>query len=173
MSGIPEATPGILTMEERADLDRLARSRRTEHRLRQAGSDRAFGCERHSESGDWTRSWMHDRYGLEVAGPLCREAACGSQRNGRSGRRAEVCGGDEQTHPDADGSSAVQGLCPLDGAIAGCCAGRCRCPVYLALPTCAEDRPCRAKILALQLRSLFEMRFLCCGLMSAPPERPC
>ena len=25
---------------------------------------------------------------------------------------------------------------------------------------------------ALQLRFLFEMRFLCCGLMSAPPERP-
>jgi hypothetical protein len=35
MSGIPEATPVILTMEERADLDRLARSTRTEHRLRQ------------------------------------------------------------------------------------------------------------------------------------------
>jgi transposase len=29
MSGIPEATLGILTMEERADLDRLARSRRS------------------------------------------------------------------------------------------------------------------------------------------------
>jgi transposase len=35
MSGIPEATPVVLTMEERADLDRLARSTRTEHRLRQ------------------------------------------------------------------------------------------------------------------------------------------
>ena len=36
---------------------------------------------------------------------------------------------------------------------------------------------CQHKIttvmLALQLRFLFEMRFLCCGLMSAPPERPC
>ena len=27
--------------------------------------------------------------------------------------------------------------------------------------------------LTLQLWFLFEMRFLCCGLMSAPPERPC
>ena len=35
MSSIPEATPVILTMKERADLDRLARSTRTEHRLRQ------------------------------------------------------------------------------------------------------------------------------------------
>jgi len=35
MSSIPEATPVILTIKERADLDRLARSTRTEHRLRQ------------------------------------------------------------------------------------------------------------------------------------------
>src|SRR6201988_682288 len=35
MSRIPEATPVILTMKERADLDRLARSTKTEHRLRQ------------------------------------------------------------------------------------------------------------------------------------------
>ena len=27
--------------------------------------------------------------------------------------------------------------------------------------------------LALQLWFLFDMRFLCCGLMSPPPERPC
>jgi hypothetical protein len=50
---------------------------------------------------------MHDRHGLEVAGPLCREAACGSRRDGRSGRRAEVYGGDEQTHPGVVGSSAA------------------------------------------------------------------
>jgi hypothetical protein len=28
-------------------------------------------------------------------------------------------------------------------------------------------------VLALQLCFLFEMRFLCCGLMSPRPERPC
>ena len=91
MIGIPEATLGILTMEERADLDRLARSRRS---LRQRARivllaangmasrtiGRAVGC----TTGT----------GLEVAGPLCREAACGSRRNGRSGGRAEVYGGD-------------------------------------------------------------------------------
>jgi transposase len=35
MSGIPEATPIILTDEERAELEGLARSTKTEHRLRQ------------------------------------------------------------------------------------------------------------------------------------------
>jgi hypothetical protein len=35
MSGIPEATPIILTDEKRADLEGLARATRTEHRLRQ------------------------------------------------------------------------------------------------------------------------------------------
>jgi hypothetical protein len=35
MSSIPKATPVMLTMEERADLDRSARSTRTERRLRQ------------------------------------------------------------------------------------------------------------------------------------------
>src|SRR6201997_2249509 len=35
MSGIPEATVIILTAEERAELEGLARSTRTEHRLRQ------------------------------------------------------------------------------------------------------------------------------------------
>jgi transposase len=35
MSGIPEATPFILTEAERAELEGLARSAKTEHRLRQ------------------------------------------------------------------------------------------------------------------------------------------
>src|SRR3954451_5011884 len=35
MSGIPEATPVILTAEERAELEALARSTKTEHRPRQ------------------------------------------------------------------------------------------------------------------------------------------
>jgi hypothetical protein len=35
MSGIPEATPVILTVEERSELEGLARSTKTEHRLRQ------------------------------------------------------------------------------------------------------------------------------------------
>ena len=35
MSGIPEATPIILTTEERAQLEGLARSTKTKHRLRQ------------------------------------------------------------------------------------------------------------------------------------------
>ena len=35
MSGIPEATPIILTTEERAELEGLARSTKTEQRLRQ------------------------------------------------------------------------------------------------------------------------------------------
>jgi 3-dehydroquinate dehydratase len=35
MRGIPDATPIILTPEERSELEGLARSTKTEHRLRQ------------------------------------------------------------------------------------------------------------------------------------------
>jgi hypothetical protein len=35
MSSIPEATPITLTQEERAELEGLARSTKTEHRMRQ------------------------------------------------------------------------------------------------------------------------------------------
>jgi hypothetical protein len=38
MSGIPEATPIILTAEERTELEGLDRSTKTEHRLRQRAS---------------------------------------------------------------------------------------------------------------------------------------
>ena len=106
-----------------------------------AGSDRAFGCERHSESGDWTRSAPPVR--SRSGGSAMPRSGLRVSTRRRSGRRAEVYGGDEQTHPDAVGSSAP----------AGCCAGRCRCPVYLALPACAEDRPCRAQILVREQRS--------------------
>ena len=138
MSGIPEATLGILTTGSAPVSIVLARSRRGLWQRARIVLLAANGI----ASRAIGRA-VHHRYGLEVAGPLCREAACGSRRNGRSGRRAEVYGGDEQTHPDAVGSSAP----------AGCCAGRCRCPVYLALPACAKDRPCRAQILVREQRS--------------------
>ena len=32
------------------------------------------------------RRWMYNRHGVEVAGALRREAACGCRRNGRAGR---------------------------------------------------------------------------------------
>jgi DNA-binding CsgD family transcriptional regulator len=91
MIGIPEATLGILTMEERADLDRLARSRRS---LRQRARivllaangmasrtiGRAVGCTTGTVS-KWRVRYAEKR-------------PCGSRRNGRSGCRAEVYGGD-------------------------------------------------------------------------------
>lgn len=43
MSGIPEATLIRLTEDERAELEGLARSTKTEYRLRQRGADRASG----------------------------------------------------------------------------------------------------------------------------------
>ena len=68
MSGIPEATVIILTAEERAELEGLARSTKTEHRLRQRARivllaadgvasrtiGRAVGCNKMSRLMWWT-----------------------------------------------------------------------------------------------------------------------
>ena len=65
----------------------------------------------------------------------------------------------------------AQGLCPLDGAVAGCRAGQCRRPAYLALPARAEDRPCRAQILVREQRSRVCRKAAdVVGLYMAPPE---
>ena len=84
MRGIPEATVIILMAEERAELEGLARSTKTEHRLRQRArivllaadgvASRAIGRAVGSTTGT----------AIEVAGALRREAACGSRRDGRA-----------------------------------------------------------------------------------------
>ena len=87
MRGIPEATVIILMAEERAELEGLARSTKTEHRLRQRARIvllAADGVAWRAERSDGRL--MYNRHGVEVAGALRREAACGSRRNGRAGR---------------------------------------------------------------------------------------
>ena len=86
MRGIPEATVIILMAEERAELEGLARSMKTEHRLRQRARIVLLAAGRRGEPSDRTGGWMYNRHGVEVAGALRREAACGSRRNGRAGR---------------------------------------------------------------------------------------
>ncbi len=68
MNGVPEATPIILTEAERTELEALARSTKTEYRLRQGGG-RGRG-----QPGDWPRGWLHDRHGIEMARALRRQS---------------------------------------------------------------------------------------------------
>ena len=71
MIGIPEATAIILTTAERAELEGLVRSTKTEHRLRQRARIVLLAAE-----GMASRAgrWLHDRNGIEVARALCRKA---------------------------------------------------------------------------------------------------
>src|SRR6202521_115027 len=115
-NSIPEATPITLTEEERARLEGLARSTKTEHRLRQRARivllaangtatraiGRAVGCTTGTASkwrgggaprgggaaGDWRGGGVHDGHRIEVAGALRAEG--GSRRDRRAGRRAEI-----------------------------------------------------------------------------------
>src|ERR1700722_9274330 len=98
MSGIPEATAIILTAAERSELEGLARSTKTEHRLRQRAWIVLLAGGWPGEPGDRTGRWLHDRHRIEMARALCRKAVWRSRRNGRPRRRAEIHGGNEQTH---------------------------------------------------------------------------
>ena len=62
MSGIPDATPIVLTDEERIELEGLARSTKAEYRLRQRARIVLLAAD-----GAATRAcaggWLHDRHG--------------------------------------------------------------------------------------------------------------
>ena len=82
MSSIPEATPITLTQEERAELEGLARSTKTQHRMRQRArivlmaadgvATRAIGRTVGCTTG--TASKWRVRY--------AKQPACGSRRDG-------------------------------------------------------------------------------------------
>ena len=101
MTGIPEATPIRLTAEERADLEGLARSTKTEYRLRQrarivllaADGSRVIG----REVGCTTRN------GLEVAGALCKRPLCRAGRDRRARRPTQIHGAGRQAHSGGAG----------------------------------------------------------------------
>ena len=86
MRGIPEATVIILMAEERAELRGLGAFDEDGAPAAAAGADCVAGGGRPGEPSDRTGGWMYNRHGVEVAGALRREAACGSRRNGRAGR---------------------------------------------------------------------------------------
>src|SRR2546430_17698534 len=102
MSGIPEATAIILTAAERTELDGLARSTKTEHRLRQRARivllaseglasraiGRAVGCTTGTAS-KW-RGGLGGKSG-------CRGLAAGRERR----RRGQNAMGGRREHRDA------------------------------------------------------------------------
>ena len=88
MNGIPEATPIILTEAERTELEALARSTKTEYRLRQRArivlgaaegmASRAIGREVGCTTG--TASKWRVRYA--AAGPARLSASCAHDKDG-------------------------------------------------------------------------------------------
>jgi hypothetical protein len=78
MSGIPEATPITLTKEERAELEGLARSTKTEYRLRLRARIVLLAADGHDDPRDRPRGWLHHRHGEQMARALRREAVGGS-----------------------------------------------------------------------------------------------
>ena len=151
MRGIPEATAIILTAAERTELDGLARSTKTEHRLRQRArivllaaegmASRAIGREVGCTTG--TASKWRVRYAEKrLAGSMRRATGATSQNTRR--RPANVfwrCW-----------TAEAEGLCALDGTADGRGARRCRCAVCLALSARPEDRPRRAQNLVREQR---------------------
>ncbi len=81
----PEATVVILMAEEREEFEGLARSTKTEHRLRQRARIVLLAADGVASRAIGQGGWMYNRHGVEVAGALRREAASGSRRNGRAG----------------------------------------------------------------------------------------
>jgi Homeodomain-like domain len=175
MRGLPEATVVILMAEELAELEGLARSTKTEHRLRQRARivllaadgvasraiGRAVGCATGTAS-KWRVRYAEKRLaGLDETGERGAEPRADQAPwldPPERGVGAVPCpwavhDRDEQAHPGAAGSNAAGGLCALDRALAGGRARRCRCPICLAFPARAEDRPRRAQILVREQRS--------------------
>src|SRR3981081_1902094 len=109
-SGIPEATRIILAADERARLEGLSRSTKTEHRLRQrarivlqaangmatAAIGRMVGCTTGTAS-KWRGTPGPGRGG--VAGPRCLGAVRWAERDWQPGCGAEVHGHHRQAYP--------------------------------------------------------------------------
>src|SRR5260370_38971813 len=98
MSGVAKATPIVLTGEVRAELERLARSTKTEYRLRQR-ADRAVGGRGEGDASDGAGDWLHQRHGEQAAGRLRRQTPRRAGGDRRSWRRAERHNPDRQAHP--------------------------------------------------------------------------
>src|SRR5271169_6050329 len=143
MSGIPEATVIILTAEERAELEGLARSTKTEHRLRQRA--RIVLLERTA-----LRAGRLDER-LDVQPARRRSGGFATPGSGLrvSTKRASgaLSRSTRQRRTSASWRCWISRRPRAMPAGQGRRARRCRCPVCLALVARAEDRPRRAQIL--------------------------
>src|ERR1700690_1813950 len=153
MSGIPEATVIILTAAERTELEGLARSTKTEHRLRQRARivllaadglasraiRRAVGC----TTG--TASKWRVRYAEKRLGGLDETGDRGAEPKYTAETGKRILALLDQPKP--------KGYARWSGPLLAGGARRCRRAVHLALPACPEDRPCRAQILVREQRS--------------------
>ena len=85
MRGIPEATVIILMAEERAELEGLARSTKTEHRLRQRARIVLLAADGVASRANRTGGWMYNRHGVEVAGAYVAKRLAGLDETGQRG----------------------------------------------------------------------------------------
>src|ERR1700747_2532816 len=163
MSGIPEATAIILTEAERTELEGLARSSKTEYRLRQRArivllaadgmEIRAIGRTVRCTTG--TSSKWRVRYAEKRLAGLDETGDRGAEPKYTAATGKRILALLDQPPP--------AWLCPLVGGAVGCGARRCRCAVCLALPARAEDRPRRAQVLVRERRSRVRRQGRRCG----------
>src|SRR6476661_4976642 len=141
MSGIPEATPITLTEAERGELESLARSSKTEYRLRQRArivllaadgmASRAIGRTVRCTTG--TASKWRVRYAEERLAGLDETGDRGAEPKYTAATGKRILALLDQPPP--------AGYARWSGPAVGCGAPRCRCAVCLAFPARAEDRP--------------------------------
>src|SRR5262245_39736295 len=163
MSGITEATAITLTAGERTELEGLARSTKTEYRMRQRARivllaaegmktraiGRAVGCTTGTAS-KWRVRYAEKRLaGLDESGDRGAEPKYGPETD----RRILAF----------FGSVAAGRARALDRPPAGGGTRRCRCSICLALSASAEGRSCRTQILVRKQRSRVRRQGRRCG----------
>src|SRR5215831_18981259 len=117
MNGIPEATPIRLMEEERAELLSLARSTKTEYRMRQRARIVLLAAEGMASRAIGRESWLHHRNGLEVAGALCARPLGRAGRDRRPRRRTQIHGGDRQAHSGGTRPTGAGRARPLERSV--------------------------------------------------------
>ena len=170
MSRIPEATPITLAQEERAEPEGLARSTKSEHRMRQRGLlmaadgvatraiGRTVGCTTGTASKWWVRYAEQPLAGLDETGDRAAEP----KYTATTDSAFWLCW--ISRRPRA--MPAGRGRCWLRRSATSMCS-------ILALPARPEDRPRRARIVVREQRSGVRRQGRRCGraLYGAARER--
>src|SRR3984893_14482386 len=158
MKSIPAATPITLTKEEHAELEGLARSTKTEHRLRQRARIVLLSAE-----GLATRA-------------IGREVGCttgtASKWRGRYAERGRA-GPDRKRPPGRTRPAHSRGLRALEWAADRQSPRRRRCAICLALLAHPQDRSRRAQELVRKQRSRFRGQGSCGGRPLHEAARKC